>query len=49
MSWTNLIVQTNKKDVDSISDYVIELGAISSSIEDTNLNQNDEEWKKIVI
>ena len=43
MSWTNLIVQTNKKDVDSISDYVIELGAISSSIEDTNLNQNDEE------
>ena len=43
MSWTNLIVQTKKEDVDSISDYLIELGAISSSIEDTNLNQNNEE------
>ena len=43
MSWTNLIVQTNKDDVDSISDYLIQLGAISTSIEDTNLNQNNEE------
>ena len=43
MSWTNLIVQTNKEDVDSISDFLIALGAISSSIENTNLNQNNEE------
>jgi len=43
MSWLNLIVQTNKDDVDSISDYLIQLGAISTSIEDTNLNQNNEE------
>jgi len=43
MSWTNLIVQTGKKDVDLISDYLIELGAVSISIEDTNLNQNNEE------
>lgn len=43
MSWTNLIVQTNKQEVDSISDFLIELGAISISIEDTNLNQNNEE------
>jgi ribosomal protein L11 methyltransferase len=43
MSWTNLIVQTSKEDVDSISDYLIELGAISTSIEDTNLNKNNEE------
>ncbi len=43
MSWANLIVQTNKDDVDSISDYLIQLGAISTSIEDTNLNQNNEE------
>jgi len=43
MSWANLIVQINKENVDSISDYLIELGAISTSIEDTNLNQNNEE------
>ena len=43
MSWANLIVQINKEDVDSISDYLIELGAISTSIEDTNLNQKNEE------
>jgi len=43
MTWANLIVQINKEDVDSISDYLIELGAISTSIEDTNLNQNNEE------
>ena len=43
IAWTNLIVQTNKEDVDSISDYLIQLGAISTSIEDTNLNQNNEE------
>ena len=43
MTWANLIVQINKEDVDSISDFLIELGAISTSIEDTNLNQNNEE------
>jgi len=43
MSWTNLIVHTNKEDVDSISDFLIALGAISTSIENTNLNQNNEE------
>ena len=43
MPWTNLIVQTNKKNVDSISDYLIKLGAISTSIKDTNLNKNNEE------
>ena len=43
MSWANLIVQINKEDVDSISDFLIELGAISTSIEDTNLNQKNEE------
>jgi len=43
MSWTNLIVQTNKEDVDSISDFLIALGAISTSIKNTNLNQNNEE------
>ena len=41
MSWTNLIVHTNKEDVDSISDFLIALGAISTSIENTNLNQNN--------
>ena len=43
MSWTNLLVQTNKKEVDSISDFLLELGAISTSIQDSNLNQNNEE------
>ena len=43
MSWTNLIVQTNKEGVDLISDFLIALGAISTSIENTNLNQNNEE------
>ena len=43
MSWTNLIVQTGKKEVDLIGDYLIDLGAISIAIEDTNLNQNNEE------
>jgi|TARA_B110000037_G_scaffold123003_1_gene140380 ribosomal protein L11 methyltransferase len=43
MSWTNLIVQINKKEVDSISDFLIEIGATSTSIEDSNLNQNKEE------
>lgn len=43
MSWTNLTVQTNKKEVDIVSDFLLELGAISTSIENTNLNQNNEE------
>jgi len=43
MSWTNLLVQTNKKEVDLISDFLLELGAISTSIQDSNLNQNNEE------
>ena len=43
MSWTNLLVQTKKKEVDSISDFLLELGAISTSIQDSNLNQNNEE------
>ena len=43
MSWTNLIVQTNKQEVNSISDFLIDIGAISTSIEDSNLNQNNEE------
>ena len=43
MSWTNLLVQTNKKEVDSISDFLLELGAISTSIQDSNLYQNNEE------
>jgi ribosomal protein L11 methyltransferase len=43
MSWTNLIVQTNKQEVDSLSDFLIALGAISTSIEDSNLNQINEE------
>ena len=43
MPWTNLIVQTNKKNVDLISNYLIKLGAISTSIKDTNLNKNNEE------
>ena len=43
MAWTNLIVQTSKEDVDSISDFLIVLGAISTSIENTNRNQNNEE------
>ena len=33
----------NKEDVDSISDFLIALGAISTSIKNTNLNQNNEE------
>jgi len=43
MSWTNLLVQTNKKEVNSISDFLLKLGAISTSIQDSNLNQNNEE------
>ena len=43
MPWTSLNVQTIKKNVDSISDYLTLLGAISTSIENTNFNKSNEE------
>ena len=43
MPWTSLNVQTIKKNVDSISDYLTKLGAISTSIENTNFNKSNEE------
>jgi len=43
MVWTNIIVQTNADTADEITDYLIELGAISASIQDKNLNKNNEE------
>ncbi|MDC0182880.1 50S ribosomal protein L11 methyltransferase [Nitrosomonadales bacterium] len=43
MPWTNLNIQAIKKNVDSISDYLTKLGAISTSIVDTNLNKSNEE------
>ena len=43
MAWTNLMIQTSADSAEKITDYLIELGAISASIQDKNLNQNNEE------
>jgi len=43
MTWTNLMIQTSADSAEKITDYLMDLGAISTSIQDKNLNQNNEE------
>jgi ribosomal protein L11 methyltransferase len=43
MAWVNLIIISDQETSDQISDRLLELGALSASIQDKNLNQNDEE------
>jgi len=43
MAWTNIIVQIDADYADEVTDYLLELGALSASIQDKNLNQNNEE------
>ena len=43
MTWTNLMIQTSADSAEKITDCLIDLGAISTSIQDKNLNQNNEE------
>jgi ribosomal protein L11 methyltransferase len=43
MTWTSFIVHSDDLHVELISDFFIELGAISVSIQDSNLNQKNEE------
>lgn len=43
MAWVNLIIISDQEMSDQVSDRLLELGALSASIQDKNLNQNDEE------
>jgi len=43
MAWTNLTIQTSADSAEKTTDYLIDLGALSASIQDKNLNQNNEE------
>ena len=43
MAWTNFMIQTNAESAEKTTDYLIDLGALSASIQDKNLNQNNEE------
>ncbi|MDC0423517.1 50S ribosomal protein L11 methyltransferase [Methylophilaceae bacterium] len=43
MAWTNLIIQASSNSVEKTIDYLMDLGALSASIQDKNLNQKDEE------
>ena len=43
MAWVNLSIFTNNELADQLSDQLLELGAVSTSIQDKNLNQNNEE------
>jgi ribosomal protein L11 methyltransferase len=43
MAWTNLMIQTSAESAEKTTDYLIDLGALSASIQDKNLNQNNEE------
>ena len=39
MAWVNLIIISDQETSDQISDRLLELGALSASIQDKNLNQ----------
>ena len=43
MTWTNLVIQISSDSAEKTTDYLIDLGALSASIQDKNLNQNNEE------
>ena len=43
MAWTNLMIQTSAESAVKTTDYLIDLGALSASIQDKNLNQDNEE------
>ena len=43
MSWVNLLILSTNAHADNFSDFVLENGAISASIQDQNLNKNNEE------
>jgi len=43
MTWTNLVIQISSDSAEKTTDYLINLGALSVSIQDKNLNQNNEE------
>ncbi len=43
MAWTSLIIKIDNLNVESISDYLIELGAASATIQNSHLNESDEE------
>ena len=43
MAWTNLMIQTSAESAEKTTDYLIDLGALSASIQDKNLNQDNEE------
>ena len=43
MAWTSLIIKIEELNVELLSDYLIELGAISASIQNSNINKLNEE------
>ena len=43
MAWTSLIIKIDNLNVESVSDYLIELGAVSATIQNSHLNESDEE------
>ena len=43
MAWINISIFSNNEYADQISDTLLEIGALSTSIQDKNLNQNNEE------
>ena len=43
MSWINLSIVSTRDQAEEFSDFLLEHGALSSSIQDKNLNNNDEE------
>jgi len=43
MSWINLSIVSTRDQAEEFSDFLLEHGALSSSIQDKNLNSNDEE------
>ena len=43
MAWKNLMFQASADSAEETTDYLMNLGALSASIQDKNLNQNNEE------
>jgi len=43
MAWISLIIKIDNLNVESLSDYLIELGAVSATIQNSHLNESDEE------
>ena len=43
MSWVNLSIVSSREQADEFSDFLLDHGALSSSIQDKNLNNNNEE------